>query len=884
MVWRRRRDEDFADEVRSHLEHEAERLHAEGLTQDAAQAAARRAFGNVTRAQERFYDGRRVGWLDDGWRDLRYAWRSLRHDLRFTGAAVLILAVGIAANTAVFSVADAVLLRPLPYPDADRLVALRSTQHGRTTPDSGMSSAANLADWQAQATSFEAIAGYAWRSVDLRSRGDLPSERLRGLLVTPEYFDVFSVVPAAGRVFTASDLGTRAIVLGHRLWRDRFGADTRLVGSMVDVNMINLNQSGATPNVLLGAARTDEHFPPLTSDFNLGEGTEDDTIDFWLPASPPSPRRESRGYDVVAKLRPGVTVARAQAEMDAIARHLAEAFPATNKDWGVDVVPLRTHVVGQAHEVIALLSLGTGLVLLIACGNVATLCLVRGLARTREFAVRVALGASRGRLARQLVTESMLLAMGATVLGTVGGEVALIWLKPWFPSSLPFIQHVSLDRTVLAFVVTLAAATVLLTGVVPALAATAQSFGGTGLNLRQRAESPWHRRLVDGLTALQTAITIVLLVCAGLLLRSAQRLWHVNPGFNASHVLTLTISLPANKFDWEHNVVFERDVTARVQRLGGVQDASVVQGVPMRVGGFWTTFSVDGMAPAPAANHPSGHLRVVGPGYFQTLQIPVLDGRDFDARDDVGERGRPRFLIVNHALASHFWPHESAVGKRLRQDYNTDWVTIAGVVGDVRYDGLDTPPDFEMYLPDGLFPESAMTLLVRTAGDPRTVIHDVRDQVASVDREAFISDVASMDDLMSQSVASRSFATLLLSLCALVAAGLALSGIYGIVAQAAAQRRTEIGIRIALGADTRTIIWWMLRRTLPPVALGGVMGILAAAASARLLRTLLFDVRPFDLPTYLAMIVTFGVVAGLASLIPAQRAVRADPLRALRCE
>jgi predicted permease len=304
----------------------------------------------------------------------------------------------------------------------------------------------------------------------------------------------------------------------------------------------------------------------------------------------------------------------------------------------------------------------------------------------------------------------------------------------------------------------------------------------------------------------------------------------------------------------------------------------------MRAGGFWTTFSVDGMPPSPPADHPAAHLRVISAGYFRTLQIPLLEGREFDARDDVGERGRPGFVIVNQTLAARYWPHESAIGKRLRQDYNTDWVTIGGVAGDVRYAGLDTPPDLEIYLPDGLFPESAMTLVVRTRGEPRDAVASVRGRIESVDRDALVSDVHSMDELMSESVAGRSFATLLLTICAAVAVVLALSGVYGLVAQTAAQRRAEVGIRMALGGSASAVIGWMLRRTMQPVLIGGAFGVLAAAAMTRLVATLLFDVGPQDPATYVMTVGIFALLAGAAGLVPALRATRSDPLTTLRCE
>jgi putative ABC transport system permease protein len=820
-------------------------------------------------------------WLDDLARDVRHALRALVHNRAVAIVAVLTLGVGIAANTAVFSVADALLVQPLPYPDADRLVALRSTHRAADTPGNGASSARDLADWQAQAKSFEAIAGYRWRSVDLR--GGASSQRLHGLYVMPEYFDVFGIAPVTGRVFTASDRGTNTIVLGRRIWGERFSANPASIGSVLDVNMINLGRSGATPNVVIGAALADAHFPPLTADFNLGIGNEDDTIDFWLPELPPSERRDNRGLDVVGKLGPGITVARAQAEMDAVASHLAEAFPDTNKDWGVQVVPLRAQLVGGARRVVLLLSLGTGLVLLIACGNVSTLLLIRGLVREREIAVRAAIGASRGRIARQFLVESLLIAAAAGALGAGGSAAGIAFLRPWFPAGVPLARHVATSFGELAFAIAVAALTACLIGVVPAWIVSARPFGG--LNARGQTAGRWHHRAVSALIAAQVGLTIVLLVSTGLLLRSAEHLWRVDPGFSRDHILTMTISLPNNKFDWQHNVTFERDVTAAVKTLPGVRDAAAIQGVPMRAGGFWTNFSVDGMRSTRPADLPAAHLRVISAGYFRVLQIPLLEGRDFDQRDDTGERGHPKFVIVNRTLAARFWPGESAAGKRLREAFNpNEWVTVAGVAGDVRYAGLDAPPELEIYLPDGIFPESAMTLLVKTAGSPLLAAGATRARIAEIDSEAFVSDVKSMDDLIGDSLASRSFATLLLTLCAAVALVLALSGIYAIVAQAAVQRKLEIGIRMALGATGARVVGLMLRRSTAPVMVGVAAGLLSTLATTHLLSAMLFGVQPFDPLTLGAVTALFATVALASALVPARRATHVDPLIALRCE
>jgi putative ABC transport system permease protein len=372
-------------------------------------------------------------------------------------------------------------------------------------------------------------------------------------------------------------------------------------------------------------------------------------------------------------------------------------------------------------------------------------------------------------------------------------------------------------------------------------------------------------------------------VSMGLLLRSAQRLWHTNPGFNPGDVLTMTISLPNNKFDWQHNVAFEREVTAAVKSLPSVREVAVIQGVPMRGGGFLMTFSVEGMPQTVPTNLPVAHSRVISADYFRVMEIPILDGRDFDARDDVGERGHPAFILVNHTLAARYWPDQTAVGKRLRIN-PSEWATVAGVVGDVRYASLDALPEMEIYLPDGIYPQAAVTLLVKSTADPLRVIRGVRSRIAQVDPEAFVTDIRSMEDLISASLAARRFGTLLLTLCAAIALALALSGIYGIVAQAAAQRKLEIGVRVALGATPERVIRLMLRRTGGPVVLGTAVGLGATAAAARLWATMLFDIQPLDPPTILAAVAMFTGVALGAALIPARRASRVDPMVALRAE
>jgi len=817
--------------------------------------------------------------------DTRFALRMLRRQRGFATIAVLTLAIGIGANLAIITVGDAVLLRPLPYPDADRLVALRFSPTSSTS-NSGLASLLDLADWQARATSFEAIAGYRWRTVDLT--GGASSERLRGLWVTSDFFKVFGLTNLRGRSFTPSDRGANTIVLGRGVWERRFHADPTLVGSMLDINVNNLSRDGATPHVVLGVVPADVHFPPLTTNYDRGAVTQmtvpgvDNRVDFWEPLFPTeNERRENRALDVVAKMRPGVTVEQAQSEMHVISRAVAAEFPVTNRNWDVHVVPLRSQILGGTRRVVLWLSLATLLVLVIACGNVSTLLLSGGLARQHEVVIRAALGASRVRIARQFLVESLVIALAAAGLGLSFTSVAMRLLTRWLPADIPLVRGAGVNGFVIAFAVLIAVLAAMLAGVVPAWMATARE-AAPALNVRRQGAGRGHGRAVSVLVAAQAALTIVLLVSTGLLFTSAARLLKVEPGFVSHNILTMTISPPNNMFEWRNSVIFYRDVVSAVKTNPVVTDAAVIQGVPMRPGGFPGTFFVEGMPASDIADRPVVRQQVISGDYFRVMQIPLLEGRSFDERDNIGELGRPQFILVNHALAARFWPGQSAIGRRLH--LGPGWFPVAGVVGDVRYEGLDTPPGFEAYLPIGLFPQSAITLLMKTSTNPATIIDDVRARILGIRREAFITDVRTMDELIGDSLSSRWFATVLLAVCATIGLLLALTGIYSIVTQAVVQRQFEIGVRMALGATPRAVVRLMRRRSVIPVAAGAAVGLVVMMATARLLSAVLFETGPLDPMTFTGATVLFVLVAFIAASVPARHATKVDPLVALRCE
>jgi predicted permease len=820
--------------------------------------------------------------------DIRYSLRSLRRGGISTLVAMLSLAIGVGANAAIFSVAYAMLARPLPYADADRLVMLRSTN-----PSHGVfwttAAPANLLDWQAQAKSFEAIAGYRWWTVDLTG-GDR-SERLRGLFVTPEFFKVLGV-PLMGEMFNLGKAFNPGdpqrlrpeIILGHGLWQRRFGSDGKLLGKVIDVNIINLSRVGPTPTFVVGIALTDVHFPPLSADFNLGVSGIADSVDFWAPEFRDPTRRADGDLDVIARLRSGVSFAQAQAEMDSISNNLAAAYPETNNGLSVRVVPLRDQVLGGSRRGLLLLFACTGFVLLVACGNVANLLLARATTRQKEVAIRVALGAARLRILRQFLAESAMIALpaGAIGIGLSYGSLAL--LRPLIPAGIPLAQEATVDRTVLLFTLIVASLTAVITGIIPALRVSSANPGDVMKKASRSATAGRGRqRLVGILVGCEVAMTLMLLIATGLMVKSANRLWRIDPGFDTQNLLTMTISLPNNKFEWRHNVVFSREAIRSIQAMPEVRDVGVVQGVPMQAGGFNTTFSIEGRLDTPV-DRPSGRIRVVSPGYFRVMNIPIVSDRDYDEHDEVGEVGSLPSVIVNRTLAERFWPGQDAVGKRIIMSWKNTPSVIIGVVGDVRYTGLDAEAGNEFYIPEGLYPQSAITLLVRTDRDPLPLYAGMNNRIVEIDKDAFVSDVKPMTQLIGESLAPRRFSTTLLSAFAAVALILSLVGIYAVIAHSVAQRTAEIGIRMAVGASPAQVTVLMVRYGLLPAVCGMIVGWSGALAISRFFSAMLFGVAPLDLPTWVGVSGSLLAVACVASYLPARRASTVDPTVALRAE
>jgi len=813
--------------------------------------------------------------------DMRHAVRLLSRNRFAILTAVASLAVGIGANTAIFSVASAMLLRPLPFANADRLVMLRSIDPSRVL-NTGRASSADLRDWQTQARSFVAIAGYRFRYMDLLHDGQ--AERLRGLLITPEFFDVLDV-PLMGTTFRRNATYSSDIILGNQLWRRSFAANRNLVGRSIDVNMINLDRIGPTPVRVNGVAQRDVHFPPLSADFYDDPSGIDDTVDFWQPFPlPPAAviaSRKDNDYDVIARLRPGITIEEAQSEMDAIAHNLAVAYPQSNVNVKVRIVPLREHLLGKNRRVLALLIICTICVLLLACGNVANLLLSIAAGRQKEVAIRSALGASSIRIARQFFVESTLLAFAAATLGVPLAAWGIHLLSPQIPEGVPLARTASINVTVLAFTVLATCLTALLTGIIPALHMSVAAPGDTlKLDSRGSGAPRLRNRSVSVLVAAEVAIALVLLIATGLMIKSAKQLLSVDPGFDPKRLLTMTVSLPNNKFEWKHNVVFSREVIDAVEALPQVTAVTVAQGVPMKPGTFWGNFEVEGQ---PSADEkPEARIRVVNPGYFRVMQIPLVSGREFEHRDEVGNVGDLPYVVVNNTLASRYWPGEDAVGKRLL--FTSGPATIIGVARDVKYMGLDSKSDSELYYPLGLYPQPHITLLVRTSSDPSAIISDVRKRIAGVDKDAFVTDVKTMDELIDDTLAPRRFATTLLSAFGAVALLLSLTGIYGVISHMVTQRTREIGIRVALGAPAGKIITLMLQSGFVPASAGLAIGWVATFSVTNLLSAMLFEVRPLDPIVWLIVSIGMLAAACLASYLPARRACTIDPCLAVKAE
>jgi predicted permease len=814
--------------------------------------------------------------------DLRYGSRMLWKSPGFTLVTVLALALGIGANTAIFSVVNTVLLRPLPFERPEQLVLLWETHpFGKQLGyDYLPGSTANFTDWRSRTDLFEGMAALDSRNVVLTGRDE--PQRLTGVRASANLFSLLRVKPMSGRVLVPEDEragANRVVVISHGLWQRRFGSDPSVLGTALTLDGDSYTVVGIMP-----ASVTFPQEMGLPAFFDFSAKT-----DLWMPYALTDRETQNRGSHhiaVVARLKDGATIGQAQAQMDNLARQLEEQHPDDNKDWRVAVVSLHEQVVGKSRLVILILLGAVGCVLLIACANVANLLLARATARQKEIAIRTALGATRWRVVRQLLTESVLLAL-------VGGALG-IWLAMWgvdllvalSPGNLPRPAEIGIDRSVLAYTFFISLVTGVLFGLIPALQSSRPDFnealkeGGRGAS-----DSPRRRRARGLLVVSEVALALVLLISAGLLLKSFISLQNVQPGFTPANVLTVEIGLPEQKYGDDKRIAdFYRQVIARVESLPGAEAVGAVSHLPLSGAEEIDGFSVEGRTETAALLTQSADFRVVAPGYFRAMQIPLLRGRHFDERD---RADAPGVMLIDEAFARRFFPGEDPLGKRINEDGSRtrrSFLTVVGVVGSVKHSGLSAESRPTMYLPYEQSGWLTMTLTIRAAGDPTNLAAAVRREVLAVDKDQPVTKISTMAETFGRAVAPQRFNMLLLGLFAAVAMILATVGIYGVIAYTVSQRSREMGIRIALGASRADILKLVVGQAMLMASVGVGVGLGGALVLTRFMSGLLYGVSATDPVIFVSISLLLALVALLASYIPARRAMKVDPIVALHYE
>jgi putative ABC transport system permease protein len=807
-------------------------------------------------------------WEDEMIQDLRHGARMLWRNPGFTLVAVLTLGLGIGATTAVFGIVNAVMLRPLPFKDPARLVTVWESNAAKSLSH-GAVSGANFTDWKDQIQSFESLAAYFGWNYNLT--GDGEPQRLTAALVSAGFFQTLGAEIALGRPLLPEDdreSGENVVVLSHAFWRSRYGASPEVIGKTILLN--------DRPHRVVGVAAAGFDFP-------------DDKTEIWRPMAM-SPRdalnREGKWLKVIGRLKPGVSPERASAEMNTVAGRLAESYPRTNAGWGATLVPLRDDLVGDSRRQLLTLFVAATFVLLIACVNVANLLLARATGRVTENAIRAALGAGRWRLLRQFLAESLLLAALGGAVGLALARWGLAALTALGPEGAPGAAKAAIDGRSLVFTLGLSLFTTLLFGLVPARQASKLDLNGALRGVGHAAGAAG-RRALDALVIAEVAAGVMLLIGAGLMIRSFLSLQAVEPGFNPRDILTMRIALPAGKYgENQQSIAFFRQSLERIKALPGVVSVGAVQDLPLGQNSMSFPFTVEGRPATPEASRPTAAYRAVTEGYFGAMGIPLISGRAFTAGDTLQT---PAVVIINRTMARRFWPDEDPLGKRIRFGEPDDpTYTIVGVVGDVKHQGLADDEIAAIYQPHAQKRFAWlrwMTLVVRVAdGDPLALVAPIRGRIAEVDRAQPVYDVVAMERLLSNSVARPRFSSFLFGLFALLALSLAAVGLYGVMSYAVARRAREIGLRMALGARTNDVFTLVIRRGMKLTSLGLAVGLAGAAAGARVLQTLLFHVSATDPLTFAVVAGVLTVVAMLACYLPARRATRVDPLTALRRE
>jgi predicted permease len=864
-------DQDFAQELEVHLDLLTEESVRRGMSPEEAKRAARIRLGGPTQLKETNRELHGLPAIETFLQDTRYAFRMLRKNPGFTAVAVLTLALGIGANTAIFSVVYAVLLKPLPYTNPEQLFTAFQANAQQGIAETGCSYL-NFEEWRAQNHVFSELAGIVAHQLTLTGRGE-PSV-VNTSVVTPELFALLDVKPLAGRILFPQDgkQGAPPVVLvSEDLWRGRFGADPNIIGTSINLDQRPFTVIGIMP----GAFRT----PFFTKQEVWISLVQDPVFSTFMP------KRGSLLLPVIGRLKPGVSVAQAQAEMDAISGRLAAEFPAENNGWTVRLVPLQKEIVGDVRTALLVLLGAVGLVLLIACANIANLLLTRATSRSKEIAVRTALGAGRVRIIRQLLSET-------AVLGLLGGAVGIAlayWgvkaLSSLLPSSLPQMNPIRVDYFVLGFALLLSAIAGLAFGLVPAMFAANADIQNALREGARSGESRNRRRARSFLAVVEISLAMVLLVTAGLLLRSFARLTSVSPGFDAQHIVKADVSLPQFQYSTPQQwAAFSEELLARIQSDPGLQDSAVVVPRPIADRNVNLPFDIVGNPPSSASASRTASFVSVSPDYFRVMGIPLLAGRFFNQHDI---SSAPRVSIISEAMARLYFPNQNPLGKQLTFGFPPNGEAmreIVGIVGNVRDVALGQNPGAMMYVPFVQAPFWGANLVVKSTLSTSSVAAAIRQEVQKMDKDIPVTDVAKMPDLIDASVAQPRFRTFLLGLFAAMALVLAATGIFGVISYSVSRRTNEIGIRVALGASHNTILSMILRETLALTLAGLAVGLPCALAASHLVGHMLFNVSANDPATLAAVALSLAAVAALAGYIPARRAVRVDPMAALRYE
>jgi putative ABC transport system permease protein len=797
--------------------------------------------------------------------DFRYALRQLVKGPSFTIVAISTLALGIGACTAIFSVVDTVLLRSLEFPNPDRIVVIRETQLPKF-PEFSVSPP-NYLDWAKQAKSFDHLAAYGGAALNLTGEGE--PQRLIGVKTTAHYFDVYGVKPVLGRMLLPAEDAqgkNQVVVLSYGFWQRVFGGARDVVGRAIQLNGEPYNVVGVAP-----------------AGFGLAS-----KVDLWTPMAfkPEETANDARGghyINVVGRLKPGVTVAQARAELEVVATQLAQQYPDSNKGWGILMMPMQDYSVRDVKPVLYTLLGAVGCVLLIACANIANLLLARATARHREISIRAALGAGRGRLIRQLLTESVVLAVCGGVAGIVLARWGLDALLALAPSTLPRISEIRLDKGVLIFSLALSVLTGLVFGIAPAwLAARTDVNEALKQGTRGSTEGGTRGRLRSALVVIEVVFALMLLGGAGLLARSFMQLANVDPGFDPDNATLLRLSLPQKKYALpEQQRAFADTLLERVKVLPGVQAAGVTHSMPI-VSDYVLGFNIEGRPAIAPSDLPSTNYYTVTPDYFKAMGIRLIRGRVFTPQDDAKA---PRVAIINETMARQHFPNEDPIGKRINITNGPDtWREIVGIVGDIKQYGVDKATSAQSYEPFAQVPFTSVNLVVRTNGSPAALLGALRPTVYAIDKDQPIGIIRPLEEIMADSIARQRFAMTLLSVFSAVALVIAAVGIYGVMAYNVVQRTGEFGIRMALGAQQSDVMRLVLAQGGKLIGLGLLIGLAATLAASRAMGSMLFNTSAYDPLTLATITVLLAAVALVACFFPANRATKVNPIEALRSE